>query len=156
MSEPTQKMRRVNEAVKEVLSAAISRDLKDPRLGFVTVTGAHVTRDQRHAKVFISVLGREKEKVSTLKILEAGRGFLQARLAAELRMKRTPELDFVYDESVDEGMKIHMMLRAEERRLGIDLSQPPVEEEAAEDAAGPEEGASAAGDEQASRPEGLT
>lgn len=129
MSEPNQRMRRVNEAVKEVLSAAISRELKDPRVGFVTVTGAEVSSDQRHAKVYLSVLGRRSQKAATLRVLDSARGFLQGRLAAELRMKRTPELEFVYDESVDEGMKIYMMLRAQEHELGIDLSQPPEEED---------------------------
>lgn len=136
MSEPSQRMRRVNEAVKEVLSAAISQEMKDPRVGFVTVTGAEVSSDQRYAKVFVSVLGRKEQRAATLKVLESAHGFLQGRLAAELHMKRTPELEFVYDESVDEGMKIYMMLRAQESELGIDLSEPPTEES---NAAGGEE-----------------
>ncbi|NLT34713.1 MAG: 30S ribosome-binding factor RbfA [Gaiellales bacterium] len=140
-------MRRVNEAVKEVLSTAVSRELKDPRVGFVTLTGVEVSSDLSHAKVFVSVFGHRSQKTATLKVLEAAHGFLQARLAAELHMRRTPELQFVYDESVDEGMKIHMMLRAQERELGIDLSQPPAEEKGAEDG---EE----AGDEERGLPEG--
>lgn len=142
MSEPKPRMRRVNEAVKEVLSAAIATEIKDPRLGFVTVTGAKVSPDLRHAKVFVSVLGRKAEKEKTLQILVAAHGFLQSRLAEELHMKRTPELEFLYDESVDEGMKIHMMLRKQERDLGIDLSQPPAEE------AEPEEEADAEAEEE--------
>jgi ribosome-binding factor A len=103
-------MRRVNEAVREVLSAHIGQDLKDPRIGFVTVTAVETSPDLRNARVFVSVLGDEGDREETLTGLRAAHGFLQAKVGDELRMKRTPKLEFVYDWSVDTGMRITELL----------------------------------------------
>lgn len=103
-------MRRVNEAVREVLSAALAAGLKDPRVGFVTVTGVDTTPDLRSARVYVSVLGDEQARASALSGLRSSRGFLQARLGDELRLKRTPTLAFVYDDSIDRGMRISALL----------------------------------------------
>jgi ribosome-binding factor A len=113
---PADRMRRVNEAVKEVLSARIAEGLKDPRIGFVTVTAVDTTPDLRHARVFVSVLGGARQREQTLAGLTSSHGYLQARIAAELRMKRTPTLEFVYDESIDRGMRISQLLDAESDR----------------------------------------
>src|SRR5690348_10075476 len=94
------RMRRVNESVRQVLSEALP-ELKDPRIGFVTVTGVDTSPDLRQARVFVSVLGSEKKRKATLAGLEAAHGVLQRRLAAELRLKRTPQLTFEYDPSVE-------------------------------------------------------
>jgi ribosome-binding factor A len=99
-------MRRVNEAVREVLSSRLTAGLKDPRIGFVTVTSVETAPDLRHARVYVSVLGSEEERAATLEGLASSRGFLQAALASELRMKRTPMLAFEHDESVDHGFRI--------------------------------------------------
>src|SRR5688572_33148383 len=104
---PGDRMRRVNEAVKEVLSTHIAGDLRDPRVGFVTVTSVETSPDLRSARVYVSVLGDENERARSLDGLAASHGFLQSQVAAELRMKRTPVLEFVYDDS-----------RSEERRVG--------------------------------------
>jgi ribosome-binding factor A len=98
-------MRRVNEAVREVLSEAVG-ELKDPRIGFVTVTGVNTTPDLRHATVFVSVLGNERKRDRTLAGLDAAHGVLQARIARELRLKRTPQLAFAYDPSVERGVRL--------------------------------------------------
>ena len=103
-------MRRVNEAVREVLSARIAAGLKDPRIGFVTVTAVETSPDLRRARVFVSVLGDEMERERTLSGLESSHGVLQASLADELRLKRTPTLEFVYDDSIDRGMRISKLL----------------------------------------------
>jgi ribosome-binding factor A len=108
-------MRRVNEAVREVLSERLAEGLKDPRIGFVTVTAVETSTDLRHARVFVSVLGGEEERSSTLAGLTSSHGFLQAGLARQLRLKRTPTLEFVYDESIDRGMKISELLEKNER-----------------------------------------
>src|SRR3712207_3439068 len=102
-------MRRVNEAVKEVLAAALP-ELKDPRIGFVTITGVETSPDLRHAKVFVSVLGSEKKRERSLEGLEAAHGILQARLARELRMKRTPQLTFEYDPTVERGVRMTKLI----------------------------------------------
>jgi ribosome-binding factor A len=108
------RMRRVNEAVREVLSIRIAEGLKDPRIGFVTVTAVDTSPDLSHARVYVSVLGGESERTETLAGLTSSHGYLQARVAAELRLKRTPTLEFVYDESIDRGMRISELL--DERR----------------------------------------
>ncbi len=104
------RMRRVDEAVRAVLSDAIAKDLKDPRVGFVTVTAVKTSPDLRHARVFVSVLGDERVRSESLEGLRSAHGFLQARLAAELRFKHTPMLEFEYDESVDRGMRISRLI----------------------------------------------
>jgi ribosome-binding factor A len=99
------RMRRVNEAVREVISESVG-ELKDPRVGFVTITGVETSADLRHATVFVSVLGTESKREKTLAGLAAAHGVLQARLARELRLKRTPQLTFEYDPTVERG--VHM------------------------------------------------
>ena len=105
----TERMRRVNEAVREVLSEAIG-DLKDPRIGFVTVTGVQASRDLRHATVYVSVLGSERKRQATLDGLESAHGILQGRVNRELRLKRTPQLVFEYDPTVERGVRLSRLI----------------------------------------------
>ena len=105
-----ERMRRVNEAVREVVSARIAEGLRDPRIGFVTVTAVETSPDLRHARVWVSVLGSEEERAASLEGLESAHGVLQQAVAGELRMKRTPTLQFVFDESIDRGMRITELL----------------------------------------------
>ncbi|MBD0348835.1 MAG: 30S ribosome-binding factor RbfA [Thermoleophilia bacterium] len=102
-------MRRVNEAVREVLSEAVG-ELKDPRVGFVTVTGVQTSADLRHARVFVSVLGSARKRQQSLTALESAHGVLQARIARELRMKRTPQLAFEYDPTVERGVRMTQLI----------------------------------------------
>ena len=102
-------MRRVNMAVREVISEAVG-ELKDPRLGFVTVTGVQTSTDLRHATVFVSVLGSDRKREQTLAALSAAHGVLQARVARELRMKRTPQLAFEYDPTVERGVRMSRLI----------------------------------------------
>jgi len=103
------RMRRVNEAVREVLSEAVS-DLKDPRIGFVTVTGVETSPDLRHATVYVSVLGSLRKRRATLAGLESSRGLLQTRLNSELHLKRTPQLAFEYDQTVEQGVRLSKLI----------------------------------------------
>jgi ribosome-binding factor A len=105
----SERIRRVNEAVKEVVSEGLG-ELKDPRIGFVTVTGVETSADLRHARVFVSVLGSEAKRRKTLAGLEAAHGVLQARLAKELRLKRTPQLAFEYDPTVERGVRMTQLI----------------------------------------------
>jgi ribosome-binding factor A len=102
-------MRRVNEAVREVLSEGIG-DLKDPRIGFVTVTGVSTTSDLRQATVYVSVLGSERKRDESIRGLESSRGVLQSRLNRELHLKRTPQLSFEYDPTVERGVRLSQMI----------------------------------------------
>jgi ribosome-binding factor A len=103
------RMRRVNEAIREALAQAVG-DLKDPRIGFVTVTGVDTTADLREARVYVSVLGSERKREKTLEGLASAHGVLQARIAGELRLKRTPRLAFEYDRSVDYGVRMSHLI----------------------------------------------
>jgi ribosome-binding factor A len=106
---PSARMRRVNEALREVLSESLG-ELKDPRIGFVTVTGVEASPDLRQARVFVSVLGSERKREQTLEGLEAAHGVLQARVSRELRMKRTPRLSFEYDPTVERGVRMSRLI----------------------------------------------
>ena len=109
------RMRRVNEALREVLSVRIAEGLKDPRIGFVTVTAVETSPDLRYARVYVSVLGNKQEREDSLAGLQHAHGVLQAEIAKLTHMKRTPELKFVYDETVEKGMRINELLEGKAR-----------------------------------------
>ncbi|HVA19378.1 MAG TPA: 30S ribosome-binding factor RbfA [Solirubrobacteraceae bacterium] len=110
------RMRRVDEAIRQVLGEALAGELKDPRVGFVTVTDVRTSADLRHAHVYISVLGPDgrpsepQERESSLEGLRSAHGFLQGRLAGELHLKRTPTLEFTYDETTDRAMRVDSLI----------------------------------------------
>src|SRR5829696_5890381 len=112
------RMRRVDEAMREVLSGAITSEIKDPRVGFVTVTAVETSADLRHARVYVSVLGEDKVRRRSLDGLRSAHGYLQKRVASELRLKNTPTLEFLYDSSLDRGLRIAELLEADEAERG--------------------------------------
>jgi ribosome-binding factor A len=109
-------MRRIDEAVRHVIGEAVAGDLKDPRVGFVTVTDVRTSADLSHARVYVSVLGEHGEpstaerRDASLAGLRSAHGFLQSRIASELRLKRTPTLDFNYDDTTDRAMRVEEIL----------------------------------------------
>ena len=105
----TDRMRRVNGAIREVLSEQIAV-LKDPRIGFVTVTGVDTSPDLRQATVYVSVLGSERKREASLAGLNSSHGVLQAAINRELRLKRTPQLAFEYDPTVERGMRLSRLI----------------------------------------------
>ncbi|MGA2010294.1 MAG: 30S ribosome-binding factor RbfA [Solirubrobacteraceae bacterium] len=113
-------MRRVDQAMREVLSGAIATDLKDPRIGFITVTGVKTSPDLRHARVFVSVLGDDATRAASIDGLSSAHGYLQRRVGTELKLKHTPALIFEYDESVDRGMRISRLIDEQTAREGSD------------------------------------
>jgi ribosome-binding factor A len=102
-------MRKINELLREVLSEAVL-ELKDPRIGFVTITGVRASPDLRQAKVYVSVLGSGRKRERSLEGLEAAHGVLQARIAGEVRMKRTPTLTFEFDPTIEEGVRMSKLI----------------------------------------------
>jgi ribosome-binding factor A len=106
----------VNEAVRKVLSDALPT-LKDPRIGFVTVTGVSTTKDLSQATVFVSVLGDEEEQARTLAGLQSAHGVLQTQVGRELGTRRTPVLTFEYDPAIERGVRLTKI---------IDELAPPV------------------------------
>jgi ribosome-binding factor A len=118
---------RVNESIKEVLSSVITAEgLKDPRIGFVTVTGVETSSDLRHAKVYVSVLGKQAEREACMHALEHSRGYLQARLNAVSHLRRTPQLEFHYDATLDNALHIEEVMRREAAVLGAEPHEIPV------------------------------
>ena len=107
------RMRRVDEAVREVLSDAITKQLKDPRVGFVTVTAVETAPDLRRARVYVSVLGNASVRKRSLQGLESAHGVLQRVVARELRLKHTPTLEFVYDDTSERGFRIAELIERE-------------------------------------------
>ena len=104
------RMRRINEVLREVVGAAVAGELNDPRIGFVTVTSVETSPDLRAAKVYVSVLGDEEEREETLSGLRSSHGVIQARIAAETRMKRTPTLTFHYDDTIEKASRVSELL----------------------------------------------
>lgn len=105
----SERMRRVNEALKEVLSEGIG-ELKDPRIGFVTVTGVSASPDLRQATVYVTVLGNERKRRATVAGLQSSHGVLQTRVNRELRLKRTPQLTFEYDPTIERGVRLSQLI----------------------------------------------
>ncbi len=114
----TGRMRRVDEAIRQVIGEVVAGELKDPRVGFVTVTDVRTSADLSHARVYVSVLGDAQRRESTLAGLDSAHGYLQGRLASQLHLKRTPTLTFVYDYTTDRAMRIEALI--DERPGGAD------------------------------------
>ncbi|MCW2969348.1 MAG: rbfA [Solirubrobacterales bacterium] len=114
-------MRRVDEAVRQVIGDAVTAELKDPRVGFVTVTDVRTSADLRHARVYVSVLGDDghpsepERREASLAGLRSAHGFLQGRIAGELRLKRTPALEFIYDDTTDRAMRVEALIEEIDR-----------------------------------------
>src|SRR4051812_9246635 len=104
------RMRRVDEAMRQVLGDALGRELKDPRIGFVTVTDVKTSPDLRHARVYVSVLGTDPEQEATLEGLRSAHGFLQGRVASELRLKPPPELIFELDHPAERAARLERLI----------------------------------------------
>jgi ribosome-binding factor A len=104
------RMRRVDEAIRQVLGDAVATDLKDPRVGFVTVTDVRTSADLRHARVYVSVLGDAEQRAATMAGLRSAHGFLQGKVASELHLKRTPTLELHYDDTTDRALRVDALI----------------------------------------------
>ncbi len=102
---------RVAEQIKKELSLILQTEFKDPRLGFITVTGVDLTNDLSQAKVYLSVMGSDEQKEETLKALGKGTGYLRSELGKRIRMRHTPELLFKFDTSIEYGSRIENLLQ---------------------------------------------
>ncbi|MFD0587539.1 30S ribosome-binding factor RbfA [Paenibacillus sp. GCM10027627] len=101
---------RVSEQIKKELSQIIQQELKDPRIGFITVTGVETTSDLSQARIYLSVLGSDEQKEATLKALASANGFLRSELGKRMKLRHTPELLFKFDSSIEYGSRIESLL----------------------------------------------
>ena len=113
---PYKRSQRVSDLIREEIADIIMNKVKDPRLGFVTVTGAKITEDLKIATIYLSIL-KEEEKETTIEMLNSAKGFIRAELAKRLRMKFIPSLTFRIDESLEYGVRIEKLLREIKRRI---------------------------------------
>ncbi len=109
------RMRRVDEAIRQVIGAVAAGELKDPRVGFVTVTDVRTSADLSHARVYVSVLGDDVQRAASMDGLRSAHGYLQGRIASELHLKRTPTLTFAYDDTTDRALRVEELLEEIER-----------------------------------------
>jgi ribosome-binding factor A len=122
------RLQRVNQLIREEISHLIQRELKDPRLGFVTVTEVDVAKDLRTAKVYVSVLGSDSQWQSSLAALESARGYIRSWLLPRLRLRSVPHLTFHPDRSMAHAAHIQTVLeglKTEERPAGEPESEKP-------------------------------
>jgi len=117
------RIRRVDEAIRQVIGETVSKDLKDPRVGFVTVTDVRTSADLSHARVYVSVLGDAEVREATMDGLRSAHGYLQRRIGGELHLKRTPTLEFAYDDTTDRAMRLDELLEAE-----LEAEEQPTED----------------------------
>jgi ribosome-binding factor A len=104
------RQRRVQELLVHEISDIVRREVKDPRVGFVTITDAEVTPDLRHARVFFSVLGETAEREETTRALNRAAGFVRSEFARRAQMRFVPEIQFEFDTSIERGARISQLL----------------------------------------------
>jgi len=99
------RLERVQELLKEVISE-VMRELKDPRVGFATITDVVMSPDLRHARIYVSILGTDEERKETMKGLNNARGFVRREISKNIRLKHIPDLTFHFDESIERGVRV--------------------------------------------------
>lgn len=104
------RLERLQELIKEEFGSILQRDLKDPRIGFVSVTDVEVSNDYSHVKIFVSVLGDTEAKRLTMEGLESAKGFIRTELGQRIRMRHTPEVHLIADDSMERGSRIMKLL----------------------------------------------
>ncbi len=109
---------KLNELLREEVSYILRREFKDPRLGFVTVTGAEISPDMRHAKIFVSIMGSEEEKQRNMAVLKNAESFARQALAKRVKMRILPQIEFRLDSSVERGVRIFELLEQVKREEG--------------------------------------
>lgn len=114
---PGRRPQRVAEQIREEVSQIILGEMRDPRIGLVTVTEVKVSADLRHARVFVGILGSDEQVADSLAALKAGAGFIRRELSSAMRLRYTPELHFVYDETTRTAARIEELLKEESDRL---------------------------------------
>lgn len=119
------RLARLRELFKHEISAILQREIKDPRIGFVSVTDVELSPDLRHAKIFVSILGDAEAKAKTMAGLGNARGFIRTELGKRIRLRYIPEVHFKLDESIERGARIQHLLRRVAEAEGGGASDVP-------------------------------
>ncbi|MEW6623237.1 MAG: 30S ribosome-binding factor RbfA [Bacillota bacterium] len=101
---------RVAEQMKKEIAAIIEKEVKDPRIGFITITAVELSNDLRYAKIFVSSLGNEEEQKRSMEGLEKAKGFIRREIAKRIKLRYAPELSFRFDDSIEHGVRISQIL----------------------------------------------
>lgn len=104
--------------IKEELGAILQKDLKDPRIGFTSITNVRVSKDISHAKIYVSIFGDQEQQAATMKGLESAKGFIRTELGKRIRLRYTPEIHFVFDNSLEEGAKVLSLINQMQKEGG--------------------------------------
>lgn len=126
---PTRRQIQVADQIQQIISVLLQREMKDPRIGFVTVTQVEITQDLKYARVFVSVMGTPEEQNNTMAALASGRGFMRRELASRLEIRAVPELQFRLDRGIEYSDRINRLLtelKAAETEPTAD-DQPPTD-----------------------------
>ncbi len=126
---PYQRKDRVGDSIKREISLMIQQELKDPGIGFVTITGVEVSADLRRAEVYYSVLGDQDSKTKTASALRRASGFLQHEIGKRLRLKHTPDIEFKFDASVEYGARIEELIQKIHRQSQSDTDESSANQE---------------------------
>ena len=110
------RVRKIQEFIKQEVSSIILRDLKDPRLGFVTITDAKITGDLREATVYVSLFGSDEQKKGTMEALRGANGYIRSEVGKRLQIRYAPQIEFKEDTSLDYGIKIDKILKDIEKK----------------------------------------
>src|SRR6266568_7579310 len=135
---PTRRQIQVAEEIQQIISVLLQREMKDPRIGFVTVTQVEVTQDLKYARVFVSVMGTPEEQRDTMAALASGRGFIRREVASRMEIRAVPEIQFKLDKGIEYSDRINRLLnelklaeanegqKTDDRQSGEDNSQSPI------------------------------
>ena len=106
-----QRSDRVGDLLIEIISELLSKEIRDPRIGAVTVTGAKVSKDLRHAQIYFNLLGKQESRKEVLAGLKSATGFIRSKVGKQLNLRFVPAIEFIYDESEDEAQRIDELLK---------------------------------------------
>lgn len=112
------RVERLRELIKSELGLILQRDIKDPRIGFVSVTDVEVSNDYSHVKIFVSIMGDNETKRLAMEGLESAKGFIRTELGRRIRMRHTPEVHLIADNSIEYGSKIFQLLEEVKKEQG--------------------------------------
>ncbi|MCR4427218.1 MAG: 30S ribosome-binding factor RbfA [Firmicutes bacterium] len=117
---PTYRADRLRDTIREEISSMLRKDLKDPRVGFATITDVEVSRDLRHVRVYVSILGDEQSRAQTMQALESARGFIRTEIGRRIRLRHTPDFTFEYDQSIERGSRVLALISEIQKGEGRD------------------------------------